>query len=43
MAPVLLFFAATAPDVMKPDGTQWEKPSWKVPAAAAAPEHGAAH
>lgn len=40
---MLLFFAATAPDVMKPDGTQWEKPSWKVPAAAAAPEHGAAH
>ena len=36
-----LFFAAVAPDVMKKDGTQWEKPSWKVPAASAgAPEAG---
>jgi caa(3)-type oxidase subunit IV len=29
---MLLFFAAVAPDVMKKDGTGWEKPSWKVPA-----------
>jgi caa(3)-type oxidase subunit IV len=34
---MLLFFAGTSPDVMKKDGTQWEKPSWKVPAAAHAP------
>lgn len=41
---VLLFFAATSPDVMKDDGTNWEKPSWKLPAAAApAAEHGGAH
>jgi caa(3)-type oxidase subunit IV len=40
---MLLFFAATAPDVMKKDGTQWEKPSWKVPAAAEAGGHGASH
>src|SRR4029450_7957633 len=26
---MLLFFAGTSPDVMKKDGTQWEKPSWK--------------
>jgi caa(3)-type oxidase subunit IV len=26
---MLLFFAAVAPDVMKPDGSNWEKPSWK--------------
>ena len=25
---VLLFFSAVAPDVMKPDGANWEKPSW---------------
>ncbi len=25
---MLLFFAGTAPDVMKPDGQQWVKPSW---------------
>ena len=25
---MLLFFAATAPDVMQAEGTQWEKPSW---------------
>ena len=41
---ILLFFAAVAPDVMKKDGSNWEKPSWKVPAAAAAAgEHGGAH
>lgn len=41
---MLLFFAGVAPDVMKKDGTQWEKPSWKSsPAATAAPAHEGAH
>lgn len=25
---MLLFFAGTSPDVMKPEGTNWTKPSW---------------
>jgi caa(3)-type oxidase subunit IV len=25
---MLLFFAGTAPDVMKPSGQNWEKPDW---------------
>jgi caa(3)-type oxidase subunit IV len=40
---MFLFFAGTAPDVMKKQGTQWQKPSWLAPAAEAAPEHGGAH
>jgi len=28
---MLLFFAAVAPDVMQPEGTQWLKPSWIGP------------
>jgi caa(3)-type oxidase subunit IV len=40
---VFLFFAGTAPDVMKKEGTQWEKPSWKVPAQPAAGHEGAHH
>jgi caa(3)-type oxidase subunit IV len=42
---MLLFFAGTAPDVMKKEGTQWEKPSWKTsPAASAEGAHeGAQH
>ena len=32
---MLLFFAGTAPDVMKLQGTGWEKPSWKAANAAA--------
>jgi caa(3)-type oxidase subunit IV len=41
---MLLFFAGTAPDVMKKEGTQWEKPSWKVaPAEAPAAGHGGEH
>ena len=41
---MLLFFAGTAPDVMNPEGTQWEKPSWKAEAASyAGGEHGADH
>ena len=34
---MLLFFAGTAPDVMKPEGTQWVKPSWLDGSAHAAP------
>jgi hypothetical protein len=25
---MFLFFAGTAPDVMKPEGRNWAKPSW---------------
>ena len=44
---MLLFFAGTAPDVMKPQGRNWEKPVWlqnpSFPAAPAAHgEHGEA-
>lgn len=31
---MLLFFAGVAPDVMKEEGHGWEKPAWKVEAAA---------
>jgi len=41
---MLLFFAGASPDVMKKDGTQWEKPAWKAAAAAhAAGETGHGH
>jgi caa(3)-type oxidase subunit IV len=46
---MLLFFAGTAPDVMKPQGRNWEKPIWLTnPAFPPAPagthgEHGAEH
>lgn len=30
---MLLFFAGTAPDVMKKEGSGWEKPAWKHAAA----------
>jgi caa(3)-type oxidase subunit IV len=47
---MLLFFAGTAPDVMKKEGTQWEKPAWKAHPAGiaagherAAAGHGSAH
>ena len=45
---MLLFFAGTAPDVMKAHGTQWVKPSWVDGTAHAAPvaqgaEHESAH
>jgi len=40
---ILLFFAGVAPDVMKDEGQQWEKPAWKAEAAVPAPSHGAAH
>ena len=31
---MLLFFAGTAPDVMKDEGANWEKPAWKAASAA---------
>jgi caa(3)-type oxidase subunit IV len=40
---MLLFFAGAAPDVMKKEGTQWEKPSWKAAAASADPAHEGSH
>jgi caa(3)-type oxidase subunit IV len=40
---MLLFFSAVAPDVMKKDGTGWEKPSWKEAPAEPAGEPGSAH
>jgi caa(3)-type oxidase subunit IV len=40
---MLLFFAGTSPDVMKKEGTQWEKPSWKIAPAEAGAGHEAAH
>jgi caa(3)-type oxidase subunit IV len=40
---MLLFFAGVSPDVMKKDGTGWEKPSWKAPAQATAGHEGAHH
>ena len=40
---MLLFFAGVAPDVMKAEGTNWEKPLWLEPVAAeATPGHGTA-
>lgn len=38
---MLLFFAGTAPDVMKSAGTNWEKPAWI--AAHEAAMHGGGH
>jgi caa(3)-type oxidase subunit IV len=40
---MLLFFSGTAPDVMKAEGHQWEKPSWKNEAAVLPSEHEAGH
>jgi caa(3)-type oxidase subunit IV len=40
---VLLFFAGTAPDVMKDEGQRWEKPAWKAAEAAAAASHEGVH
>lgn len=44
---MLLFFAGSSPDVMKDEGSGWEKPLWKAQAAAAASappaSHGADH
>ena len=33
---MLLFFAGTAPDVMKAEGSNWVKPAWQAEAAVAA-------
>ena len=41
---MLLFFAGTAPDVMKPQGRNWEKPTWldgSISATVNPEEHGA--
>jgi caa(3)-type oxidase subunit IV len=40
---MLLFFAGVSPDVMKKDGTGWEKPSWKAAPAQAAAGHEGVH
>lgn len=42
---MLLFFAGVAPDVMKEEGSGWEKPAWKAASAEAreAAESGEAH
>jgi len=42
---MLLFFAGTAPDVMKSHGTNWEKPAWIAAQKAyeAGDLHGASH
>jgi caa(3)-type oxidase subunit IV len=42
---MVLFFAGAAPDVMKKQGTQWEKPSWLAAPAhsPAAAEEGSHH
>ncbi|RIL07292.1 MAG: hypothetical protein DCC71_03570 [Proteobacteria bacterium] len=39
---MLLFFAGTAPDVMKFSGTNWQKPAWEAAHAEAAHGGGAA-
>jgi caa(3)-type oxidase subunit IV len=40
---MLLFFAGSAPDVMKSEGQQWEKPSWKLEPIAVASEQVEGH
>lgn len=41
---MLMFFAGTAPDVMRLEGTHWEKPSWiEANRAFQAGEHDAGH
>jgi caa(3)-type oxidase subunit IV len=43
---MFLFFAGAAPDVMKPQGRNWEKPSWVAGTAHGAPaeaEHSEEH
>lgn len=41
---MLLFFAGTAPDVMKAEGQNWQKPSWlQAHATADGAGHGGAH
>ena len=40
---MLLFFAAVAPDVMKPDGSNWIKPAWLAEANETAADHAPTH
>ena len=41
---IFLFFAGSAPDVMKAEGTRWVKPSWVAGTAHAPPAvHGSEH
>lgn len=40
---MMLFFAGTAPDVMKFEGTNWVKPAWDTAHAAAPQGHEGAH
>ena len=41
---MLLFFAGVAPDVMKGEGSRWEKPGWAEAGGRPSDgEHGAAH
>jgi caa(3)-type oxidase subunit IV len=40
---MFLFFAGVAPDVMKREGTQWEKPTWKAEEAVWEDTHAAPH
>jgi 4-alpha-glucanotransferase len=40
---MLLFFAGVAPDVMKADGENWEKPEWVEAQARAGVEGGHRH
>ncbi len=40
---MLLFFSAAAPDVMKPEGANWEKPLWLAEAEAASEHAGDQH
>ncbi len=37
---MVLFFAGTAPDVMKAEGRNWEKPDWLAERAGSAAHHG---
>ena len=40
---MLLFFAGTSPDVMKPDGENWAKPSWHEVAVGGGPRDSEGH
>lgn len=40
---MLLLFAGTSPDVMKPDGDNWIKPAWLAAASAEAEHQGGEH
>ena len=40
---LLLFFAGVAPDVMKAEGTQWQKPSYQYNEVVQSGDHGDEH